>query len=114
MRKVSDLITDLNKKRPGGEDAKSRQPRSKHYPDLTDPRNPLFIIYRCLKTRRRRKSASMTSSSQAHREWGINGVEPKFAPLKSVERAMAKVYEKYDCLLDMLTDLARGTIVVSG
>jgi hypothetical protein len=43
---------------------------------------------------------------------GINGVEPKFAPLKSVERAMATVYEKYDCLLDMLTDLARGTIEV--
>ena len=30
MRKVSDLITDLNNKRPGGEDAKSRQPSSNH------------------------------------------------------------------------------------
>ena len=41
----------------------------------------------------------------------VHGVERKRAPLKSVERAMVKVYEKYECNFAMLTDLARITIV---
>jgi hypothetical protein len=40
-----------------------------------------------------------------------HGVEQKRAPLKSLERAMVKVYEKYRCNFSMLTDLARRTIV---
>jgi hypothetical protein len=40
MREVS----VLGKENLGGEDAKSRQPISKHYPKLTDPRDPLFMI----------------------------------------------------------------------
>jgi hypothetical protein len=42
---------------------------------------------------------------------GVEGVEYKLAPLKTVERAMVKVYEKYECNFAMLTDLARSTIV---
>jgi hypothetical protein len=42
---------------------------------------------------------------------GVHGVERKRAPLKSVERALVKVYEKYECNFAMLTDIARITIV---
>jgi hypothetical protein len=42
---------------------------------------------------------------------GVEGVKRKRAPLKTVERAMVKVYEKYECNFAMLTDLARITIV---
>ncbi len=42
---------------------------------------------------------------------GVHGAESKRAPLKSVERALVKVYEKYECNFAMLTDLARITIV---
>jgi hypothetical protein len=40
MREVSVLV----KENLGGEDAKSRQSISKHHPQLTDPRDPLFMI----------------------------------------------------------------------
>jgi hypothetical protein len=104
MREVSVLVKeDL-----GGEDAKSRQPISKHYPELTDPRNPLFMIPLIKDAQEAKKRLDDFVKDIVS---GLNGVEPKFAPLKSVERAMVKVYEKYDCQFDMLTDLARGTIV---
>jgi hypothetical protein len=42
---------------------------------------------------------------------GIENAEAKTAPIKNVERAMVKVYEKYGSHFEELTDLARATIV---
>ena len=108
MREVSNLISDLNEKRPVGDDAMALQPNSKHYPHLTNPRHPLFMIPLLKDAQEAKKRLDDFIKDIVK---GINGADPKSAPLKSIERALAKVCEKYNGQFDMLTDLARGTIV---
>jgi hypothetical protein len=112
MNEVSDLVKDLvSTISGGGEDAKSLQAQSKDYPhlsDLSDPEDPLFIIPLM------KDAQNAKTHLDAFVEYlvqDVNGAKLKTAPLKSVERAMAKVYEKYNCRFDMLTDLARATVI---
>ena len=108
MKDVSDLVQGLLSTAPDGGAGKSVQPESKHYPELTDRENPLFMIplLKDAQNAKRRLDGFVVDIVE-----GVDGVEPKFALLKSVERALVKVYEKYDCRFDMLTDLARVTVV---
>ena len=106
MGEVSKLVEELKKKCDSAE--KSFQPESKHYPDLFDPKHPLFMIL-LLKDAQNAKIRLDDFVKDLAED--ISGVELKFAPLKSVERAMVKVYEKYECRFDMLTDVARATVV---
>jgi hypothetical protein len=105
MEDVSVLVKSL-----GGVAEKSCQPPSKHYPLLTDEdgHNPLFMVplLHDAKNAKKRLDAFVEDIVA-----GVDGVERKRAPLKTVERAMVKVYEKYECNFAMLTDLARITIV---
>ena len=108
MAEVDALVKDLLSKAPGNGASKSAQPKSPDYPLLTDPENPLFMIP-LLKDAQIGKERLDAFVVQIVTE--IVNAEVKFAPLKSVERAFVKVFEKYDCRLDQLTDLARATIV---
>ena len=103
MEEVSVLV-----KRLGGVAGKSCQPPSKHYPHLTETYNPLFMVplLKDAKIAKDRLDAFVDDLVT-----GVHGAECKRAPLKSVDRAMVKAYEKYACNFALLTDLARITIV---
>ncbi len=103
MEEVSDLVKSL-----GGVAGKSCQPPSKHYPLLADKHNPLFMVSLLQDAMNAKKRLDAFVEDIVT---GVDGVERKRAPLKTVERAMVKVYEKYDCNFAMLTDLARITII---
>ena len=108
MKEVSDLVQGLLSTASDGGVGKSLQPESKHYPHLSDRDSPLYMIplLKDAQNAKKRLDAFVVDIVK-----GVKGVEPKFAPLKSVERALVKVYEKYDCRFDMLTDMARVTVV---
>ena len=115
MGEVSELVTKLTEKCDGA--GKPLQPESKHYPGLLlkvpehplfDPKHPLFMIPLLKDAQNAKIRLDEFVKDMAK---GVSKVELKFAPLKSVERAMVKVYEKYECRFDMLTDIARATVV---
>jgi hypothetical protein len=108
MAEVARLVQDLLSTAPGGGSAKALQPKSKHYPHLSDPEDPLFMIA-LLKDAQFAKT--LLDAFAALIVSKVFGSEAKFAPLKSVERGVVKVYEKYDCRFDKLTDVGRVTIV---
>ena len=107
MKDVADLVDYLQPK--GGLAEKKLQPQSKRYPHLSDHHDPLFMIplLHDAKIAKERLDAFISDIMKRL----PHGVEQKRAPLKSLERAMVKVYEKYRCNFSMLTDLARSTIV---
>jgi hypothetical protein len=103
MKDVSVLVKSL-----GGVAGKSCQPQSKHYPELSDNHDPLFMVAVLHDAKNAKKRLDEFVKDIVT---GLDGVERKCAPLKSVDRAMVKVFEKYGCNFAMLTDLARITIV---
>ncbi len=105
MEDVSVLVKSLLV---GGVAGKSCQPPSKHYPLLSDTHSPLFMVplLQDAKNAKNRLDEFVDDIVT-----GVHGVERKRAPLKSLERALVKVYEKYECNFAMLTDIARITIV---
>ncbi len=111
MKDVADLVDCLQQKgdQKGDLAEKKLQPQSKHFPLLSDHHNPLFMIplLHDAKIAKERLDAFVSDIMKRL----PHGVEQKRAPLKSLERAMVKVYEKYRCNFSMLTDLARSTIV---
>jgi hypothetical protein len=106
MKEVSDLVGSLQPE--GGVAGKWCQPLSKHYPLLSDTRHPLFILPLLQDAKNAKKRLDDFVENIVA---GVHGAERKRAPLKSVERALVKVYQKYECNFAMLTDLARITIV---
>jgi len=108
MAEVARLVQDLLSTAPGGGSEKVLQPKSKHYPLLSDPEDPLFMIALVKDAQFAKKLLDAFAALIVSK---VFGSEAKFAPLKSVERGVVKVYEKYDCRFDKLTDVARVTIV---
>jgi hypothetical protein len=108
MAEVARLVQDLLSTAPGGGSAKALQPKSKYYPHLSDPEDPLFMIALLKDAQFAKKLLDAFAALIVSK---VFGSEAKFAPLKSVERGVVKVYEKYDCRFDKLTDVARVTIV---
>ena len=103
MKDVSVLVKSL-----GGVAGKSCQPQSKHYPELSDNHDPLFMVALLHDAKNAKKRLDEFVEDIVT---DLGGVECKCAPLKSVDRAMVKVFEKYGCNFAMLTDIARITIV---
>ena len=115
MGEVSKVVKKLTEECDSA--AKTSQPESKRYLDLFlkdpthplfDPKHPLFMIPLLKDAQNAKIRLDEFVKDMAK---GVSKVELKFAPLKSVERAMVKVYEKYECRFDMLTDIARATVV---
>ncbi len=106
MKDVSDLVDSLQPK--GGVAGKSCQPPSKHYPLLSDTHSPLFMVPLLQDAKNAKERLDKFVDDIVA---GMSGVERKRAPLKSIERALVKVYEKYGCNFAMLTDIARITII---
>jgi hypothetical protein len=106
MRDVSDLVDSLQPKGDGA--GKSCQPPSKHYPLLVDTHSPLFMVPLLQDAKNAKERLDNFVDDIVA---GMSGVERKRAPLKSIERALVKVYEKYGCNFAMLTDIARITII---
>ena len=107
MAEVAVGLQDLQSSAPGYGDAKTAQPKSAAYPELADAEQPEFMIA-LLKDAANQKL--YLDAFVAEVVSAINGAVAKHAPLKSVERAVAKVFEKYGCRFDQLTDIARATI----
>jgi len=105
MAKMGALIQSMT---PLDGGAKQGQPPSKQYPDLKDPKDPLYLVALLADAQEGKRTLD---EFIRHLVDGVAGAEPKYAPLKSVGRSMVKVYEKYACLFDQLTDLARATVL---
>jgi len=107
MAKLAALVQKLLSTARGNGSKKPAQPKSPAYPELSDTKSPLFMLA-ILKDAQNGKMHLDAFVERVANE--IDGVEFKRAPLKTVERGMAKVYEKYGCCFDQLTDVARATI----
>ena len=110
MAEVAVGLQGLQSSAPENGDAKTVQPKSAAYPELANPGQPGFMIA-MLKDAASQKLYLDAFVAEVVR--AIKGAVAKHAPLKSVERAVAKVFEKYGCRFDQLTDIARATIECS-
>jgi len=100
MAKMGALIQSMT---PLDGGAKQGQPPSKQYPDLKDPKDPLYLVALLADAQEGKRTLD---EFIRHLVDGVAGAEPKYAPLKSVGRSMVKVYEKYACLFDQVGDSA--------
>ena len=99
MSKVEKVIRGLLSGAPNKGAKKQGQPPSNEYPHLKDPKDPMFLI--ALLADARKEKMKLDDLARRLVE-GVEGARPKFAPLKSIERALVKVYEKYACLFDQV------------
>ena len=100
MAEVGALIQSMTPQDGG---AKQGQPPSKQYPDLKDPKDPLYLIALLADAQEGKRALDEFAR---HLVGGVVGAEPKYAPLKSVGRSMVKVYEKYACLFNQVGNSA--------
>jgi hypothetical protein len=107
MAKVAAGVQDLKSSAPENGEAKLAQPKCAAYPELSDPGRPEFMIA-MLKDALSEKSHLDAFVAEVVSD--VKGAVARLAPLKSLERAMSKVFEKHECRFDQLTDLARATI----
>jgi hypothetical protein len=109
MAKAAAGVQDAKSSAPGNGDAKTAQPKPTAHPELADVGRPEFMMVALLKDAASQKSHLGTFLVEVVS--AINGAVAKRVPLKSVERAVAKVFEKRGCRFDQLTDVARDRTV---